>query len=592
MLPSTIADTVPGVLAARAAATPGAIAFVEESQATGPTEMRWHEFDRQVTTLAHGLVALKLTPGAHVGILAPSCLAWELFHHAVLRAGGVVVGLEPHDTDERLQWIADHAELDALIVHDSALLHKLGHDRTKRYRFVITLVAEPTIDRGGNRTLWTDLAQASYAEDGMLPEVAPSWPATLIYTSGTTGQPKGILYRHEQVVLAVRSIVRAYPSLTGARFVCWLPLANLFQRIMNLVAIAFAGSVYIVRDPLAVLKALPAARPDVFIGVPRFYEKLHDGILAEVARKPAATRALLQAAIALGRRVASARRDRRPAGLALRFAHVFADAAVLGRLRRIMGGRARFMIAGSAPTPVRLLEFFDAIGLPLYEAYGMSENIVPIALNRPDDFRFGTAGKALPENTLRCAEDGELLVKGPGVFGGYFKDEQPQERFTADGYYMTGDYAELLPDGYVAVKGRKSEIIKTSSGRRIAPLGIEAVLQEIPYVDRAVVIGAGRKCLVALLTLQNAPQDGPLSRERLSRDLTEATARLPAAERPAGYCVLADAFCVERGELTPNLKLRRRFIETAYSAQIERLYTLVDDSTSSGPRAMVVIGMK
>jgi long-chain acyl-CoA synthetase len=257
-----------------------------------------------------------------------------------------------------------------------------------------------------------------------------------------------------------------------------------------------------------------------------------------------------------------------------------------------MGGSVRFMVTGSAPAPVRLLEFFHELGLPLYEAYGMSENVVPVAMNRPDGYRIGSVGRPLPQNEIRVADDGELLVRGPGLFAGYYRDSGSSELFTANGYYHTGDYAEIDADGFVALKGRKSEIIKTSAGRRISPVGIEAKLEEVPEVDRAVVFGAGRKCLSALLTLSGVhpvPVDSPScgtpceleSLRRIVNVSVAAVRLLPEAERPAGFLLLRRPLSIERGEITPNLKLRRAVIEAVFRAQLDALYERIGFETAS-----------
>jgi long-chain acyl-CoA synthetase len=295
-------------------------------------------------------------------------------------------------------------------------------------------------------------------------------------------------------------------------------------------------------------------------------------------------RALIDASLRVGERAARATREGKPRDLPLRLALRFADRLVLQKLRQVMGGNVRFMVTGSAPTPIPLLEFFDAIGLPLYEAYGMSENVVPMALNRPAECRLGTVGKPLPYNETKLAEDGELLVRGAGVFAGYHKDDRA-DIFTADGYYRTGDFAKFDDDGFLRLGGRKSEIIKTSTGRRISPLGIEALLQEIAYVDRAVVVGAGRKALAAILIVkadyrlsfdgsltQNSRAQRIVREQDLRADVTRTLHALPAHEHPIGYLLSSYTLSIEAGELTPNLKLKRKAIESRFESELDQLY--------------------
>jgi long-chain acyl-CoA synthetase len=559
-------ESIPDLLRARVEASPDVEAYWHEVDGKWhPTT--WRQFSEKVNRLAAGLVSKGLTPGTHVGLLFPTSLEWEVAHHAVLRAGGVVVGLEPHDTAERLHWIIGHADVEILIVQHRALYDKIAGHGELDLRMVV-FVTNETVQADASEATIPELL-AHEADEVTLPSVHHEAAATIIYTSGTTGQPKGILYRHEQVVLAIKAITRAYPTIAvGSRFVCWLPLSNLFQRIMNLAAMQVGGTVYLVRNPLDVMKALTVAKPDIFIGVPRFYEKLHEGMQKEIDRKPVALRWLIRKSIDLALSVSRARCDGRavPLGTA-RFLRL-ADRLVLSKLRESMGGRIQFMITGSAPTPVRLLEFFLAIGLPLYEAYGMSENVVPMALNSPTARRIGTVGRVLPENEVRLNTEGTLQVRGRGVFGGYYKEDR-NALFTPDGFYTTGDRAEFQVDRFLRLLGRNSDLIKTSTGRRIAPGPIEAKLESIPGVDRAVVLGSGRKCVCAILSMPSAPE---FSSTHFSVAATKALQDLPEYERPGVYVIRRKAFSIEAGELTTNLKLRRHAIASNLETVIEALY--------------------
>jgi long-chain acyl-CoA synthetase len=249
--------------------------------------------------------------------------------------------------------------------------------------------------------------------------------------------------------------------------------------------------------------------------------------------------------------------------------------------------------------PRWLLEWYHALGIVILEAYGISENIVPVSMNSPHVFRFGTVGRPLAGNDIVIAEDGELLVKGTGVCSGYYRDESGVTPLTANGYLATGDYAEEDDDGFISLTGRKSEIFKTSTGRRIAPVGIESVLLKVPYVEHAVVFGAQRKFLIGILVVsdellskqagrgEGAALDGNPSLsappcETIKSDLTKELASLPHYQRPAGILVTPHPFTVQGSELTSNLKVRRKVIEQKYAADIERLYEALDESSGTG----------
>jgi long-chain acyl-CoA synthetase len=558
---------------------------------------------------------LGLQKGDRLGILAPTCLEWELTHMATMATGGILVGLEPHDVAERLQRIASQVDINALLVQDCTLLGKLPTALLRPCKFIITLEPDPEPQPGLPLVSWQSLmptSPPSLAAPEALPE--PAAPATVIYTSGTTGNPKGILYSHQQVALACASIVRAFPHVqAGSRFICWLPLSNLFQRIMNLCAMAIGGTTYLVGDPLKVLEAIRVVEPDIFIGVPRFYEKLYAGLHKEIARKPVWMQKLIYSAIAIGGRYVTHLREGRTPSRALQTAQKLSDHLVLLHLRKVMGSRLQFMISGSAPLPVWLLEFCHAIGLLILEAYGLSENVVPIAMNRPDAFRFGSVGQMLDGNDIRIGSEGEVMVRGPGLFSGYHKDTKDTQaltRFTPDGFYLTGDYAVIDDAGFLHLKGRSSDLIKTSGGRRIAPVGIEAKLRQVPYIDQVMVLGTGRKCLVGLLTLDWEMLEARVKdanytagtndvRSALMDDLIVAAlksvlAQLPRYEQPAGFLILRRGFSIDGGELTSNLKLRRGAIETKYVSHIDKLYDDIDrlDDAAAGsrvsPRALLV----
>jgi long-chain acyl-CoA synthetase len=327
--------------------------------------------------------------------------------------------------------------------------------------------------------------------------------------------------------------------------------------------------------------------PDVFIGVPRFYEKLYEGIRDHIAARPPLRRRLLGWAWDIGRRASRHRLEglKLPARLAL--THRLADATVLARVRNVMGKRLRCMISGSAPTPRHLLDEFHALGWLLLEAYGLSENVLPMAMNRTDDFRFGTVGRPVPGNEIVIAADGVVMVRGAGMFNGYLGEAGPPP-FDPDGYYRTGDLGQFDAEGYLRLTGRIGDLIKTATGRRVVPSGVESALRRVPGVDQVILIGTGRKCLVALCSCAG----GNLSAEdkaQLGMALRAEVERIAEHERPAGIALIAGPLSIERAEITPNLKLRRSTIEARYAELIERLYARIGEDSAAGARGLVIL---
>jgi long-chain acyl-CoA synthetase len=383
------------------------------------------------------------------------------------------------------------------------------------------------------------------------------------------------------VCLAIETIAGAYPFVgPGSRLLCWLPLPNLFQRIVNLAGLRSGAASYLLGDPRRVMVVVAGVAPDVFVGVPRFYEKLHDGVRQRVTALPPWQRRLVGWAWEMGRRSSPyrQRREPMPAGLRLRWA--LADRLVLRRVRAVMGDRLRCMVTGSAPTPKWLLEEFHALGWLVLEAYGMSENVVPVAMNKIDDFRFGTVGRPLPLQQIAVADEAAILVRGHGLFGGYLGDCGPLA-IDEEGFYQTGDYGEFDADGRLRLTGRSSELIKTSTGRRVAPGSAENLLRKVPGIQDAVLIGEGRKYLVALCTCERRICDDPYERTRVAQELRRQAASLNSNERPLGIVVIGRPLDVASGELTPNLKVRRAVVLRNHSPTLERLDTMIARSGQS-----------
>jgi len=498
----------------------------------------------------------------------------------VLAAGGIVVGLDPHDTDEHLDDIATRCGLSVLVLQDPQSLARFSDVVRHNLRIVISIAPQTA---AGIHAL-ADVAKLGERRQAEIePTVQPDDPATIIFTSGTTGTPKGIRYSHRQVCLAAASILSAFDDIDErSRLACWLPLSNLFQRMINICAIARGAQTYYVDKPQDVMQHVTTIEPHVFIGVPRFYEKLYAGIRKRVDEGPAWRKVLIDWALREGDRHAAALRAGSPARLTLGYR--IAERLVLRRLRGVMGGNIQYLISGSAPMPNWLLERFHAMGLLILEAYGMSENIIPVAANRPGEFRFGTVGRPMSGSEIRLAEDGELMVRGPGVFSGYVGEGPENNPVDAQGYLASGDYATVDAEGFITLTGRKSEIFKTSTGRRIAPVPIEVRLKQLGYVEHAVIVGRNRPFPVAILSLDRAALQTQAAatepdmriadetRDRIGLNISETCATLPERDRPAGVLVTLKPFTIVGGELTGNLKLRRKPIEDKFATDLDALY--------------------
>ena len=546
----------------------------------------FHSFYQEVVDLAWKLKAQGINKGHVVAIMAATGREWELIHHAVLSLGGVVVGIDPGEISGQLEGIVNIAGIQTLVIDRLERLDKFPEGIKAQFKLIITF-DERAVESEITKLTFISIPkrQTKELKNTPLPDVIqPEDIATIIFTSGTTGTPKGIAYRHDQIIAAVDAILQTYPELTQlpCHLACWLPLSNLFQRIINLCAIASGAEVYFVEQPQKIIEYLPQIKPHIFIAVPRFYEKLYQGFEVKLGQQPKLVIQFLHCCLTAGE-----------------------SNSLIGKLFRkinyrlfksftaLFGSNIRYMVSGSAPMPLWLLKRFDAMGLLILEAYGLSENVVPIAANRPTDYQLGSVGKAMEGNTIMLAEDGELLVKGIGVFNGYLTDQQQDHSLNKDGYLASGDYAEIDSQGFIRLTGRKSEVFKTSTGRKIAPVVIEALLQHDPRVEHAVIFGESRKFLVALITVGAPPSNDKaaiiLYAQKVATGLVQCLSDLPDYKQPVGVVLRFKNFSIEQQELTGNLKIRRKKIQLSYGVWIDALYNALDDPQSAIHRQPLLV---
>jgi long-chain acyl-CoA synthetase len=589
------------LLAHRVRATPDGIAQYRLDERDAWIPVTWREFAEHVAKIATALGRLGLRRGHRAAILAPTSVEWEFTQMACLTRAISVAGIDVNYSTEQRDQALRSLAVDILFVQDEAMAASIPPDIVAGVSRNLVTFADGPKD-GPRRMVSLDvLMRDSGPGEGTAPfeGATPDDAALIVFSSGTTGRPKPISYTHRQVLEAVGAILESFPDIAeGSHLLCWLPLANLFQRMVDLCAIERGAISYVIGDPREVMRYVRSVTPHLLIGVPRFYEKLHAGIYERIAKSPRPIAALANRALAAGAGRARAARERRKVSILRRGAAKIADRLLVRRLRRAFGSNLRYLISGSAPMPLWLLDWFEGIGLPILEAYGVSENIIPVALNRPGARRPGTVGKPLLGQEVVLAEDSEILIRGPGVFGGYLVDPgQGAMGPNAAGFWATSDFGEFDTDGFLRLAGRKSEVFKLSTGRWIAPAGIEAILRRLPYVDHAMAVGAGHRFVVAILSVDPARLGvgtaqrslAGLAKTRLQRDpmaivrhdVLAVTAGLSTHQRPAAVLLTRGRLTVEAGELTSNLKLRRGVLEAKYAAEIEAIYAALEGGQGS-----------
>src|SRR6266566_6138205 len=399
--------------------------------------------------------------------------------------------------------------------------------------------------------------------------------ATLIYTSGTTGPPKGCMLTHRNLVTAATCVVEGVQR-PGDVVLLFLPLAHSYGRLAHQAASHRGSTVAFVADVTRMPEALAALRPAVLPSVPRVYEKVYANTLGEIERAGGLRRRIGLWALGVGARASRARRDGTSVPVLLALQERLAERLVFAKVRERLGGRLRLGISGAAPLSTDVMEFFHALGVPVIEGYGLTETASSATVNEPEDFRIGTVGRPVEGAEIRLAEDGEILIRSPSVFAGYYKDpEATAEALTEDGWFSTGDVGEVDPEGFVRITDRKKDLIITAGGKNIAPQNLENALKSSRFVSQAIVVGDRRPYVTALVTLDEAElgssgRDPQKLVQELVDDVNRDRTRVEQIKR---FVILPRDFSQEEGEVTPTLKLRRRVIHDHFADEIEKLYS-------------------
>lgn len=478
--------------------------------------------------------------GDAIAIMLPTSREWDIIEKALLFMGAIVVGIDPHAPFEQKKHMLSLSEARYLIANDR----------------------DP--DLNVSQITLSDIKTALLTMPASKPDILISKAdvCTIIFTSGTTSKPKGIAYTHEQFLMAANAILDVFKEVSKEdRMLSWLPLSNLFQRMLDALALSTATPIYFVSNPKEVMNKINEVNPTFFIGVPLFYERVRQGIFQKISQKSGSLKKLLDYSLKMAEKKNKTWIESCLLG--------FSKIVLLNPIKRVMGRSMRFMVSGSAPCPKSVLNFFWSLGIPLYEAYGLSENIVPMAIGSPSQYKMGSVGKIVELNSVKFFEDNEIGVKGPGVFKGYLKGEgAPSFR---EGYYLTGDTGYLDEEGFLFLTGRRSDWVKSSAGHRVSVLLIENTLKELPFIGQIAVIGS-RKVPLAILHLNYPVEDG-----EISKTVKEKLHALPRHEQLGGILIIDRPFSIEEGELTANLKLKRSAIESRYQPFLDTIESNVHE---------------
>jgi len=530
-------------------------AYLEE-QEDGWREVSWTEAAERVEALGRALRARGIGHGDAVAVVARTRLEWLLLDWAIMSIGAVVVGLYPSNTASECRYILEHCDAALVFVENDE-----QHDK------VASVFSGPIVR-------FAEIAQ--FEDEGRAYDGPPASPvseddvATLIYTSGTTGPPKGVILTHRNLVTAASRATSATDE--DDIVLLFLPMAHSFARIAHQGSAFNGATVALVSDVARVPEALQRTRPTFLPAVPRVYEKIHANTLGEIDRAGGVKRALGLWALRVGARASAADR---PSPL-LRVQARIADKLVFAKVKEKLGGRLRLGVSGAAPLGLDVLEFFKSMGILVIEGYGLTETSSSLSVNEQEDYRLGTVGRAVEGCEVKFDEDGEILVKSPSVFAGYYKDpDATAAAFTDDGWFRTGDVGEIDADGFIKITDRKKDLIITAGGKNIAPQNLENALKASRFVSQAVAIGDRRPYVTALITLDwdevNATGRDP---QELVQEIVDTVNRdRVRVEQIKKFTILPRDFSQEEGEVTPTLKLRRRIVQEHFADEIEQLYS-------------------
>jgi long-chain acyl-CoA synthetase len=553
------------------------------------------EFFRRVGALHLELRNASLKKGDRCAILSENRWEWAVTDFAMLTAGVVTVPLYPTQTAEQLHYMLKHSEAKVIAVSTQQQLEKIQQIWGRLPCLEGAVVFDP-VSAGDRRvvSLHKLVGDAPLSErevqnfEAAMSAVRHDDLASIIYTSGTTGPPKGVMLTHANFM----SNIMDHGLDLRPTDVClsFLPLSHVAERTADYSYFYSGATVAYAESIEAVPQNLREVRPSIVVGVPRFFEKMQARVLQAVAEAPLPRQKLFFWALKVGKRSMAFRLEQRAMPLALRLKHALASRLVFAKLRQKLGGRIRFFISGAAPLPRHVAEFFYAVGVEICEGYGLTETSPVVTLNYPGRIRFGTVGSVIRNVEVKIAPDGEILVRGPNIMKGYYKQEDLTAQSIVDGWFHTGDIGSFDEQWNLRITDRKKDLFKTSGGKYIAPQAIENLLKQSTYVSMAVVVGDGRQFPSALIVPDFAQLDQfasasgipTLDRAELTRhesvhrmleeEVRTACQDLAQYERIKKILVIDREFSIENGEITPTLKVRRKEVERRYAAEIQQLY--------------------
>ncbi|MDM7489365.1 AMP-dependent synthetase/ligase [Rhodococcus sp. CSLK01-03] len=582
----------------RIAASPGTEAF-RFPKDDGWESVTWQQVGDRVRLLAAGLIALGVEPEDRIALASSTRYEWVVVDLAVMCAGAATTTVYPTTKAPDVAFIVSNSGSRVVVAEDQAQVDKLVEQRAQLPDVQQVVVIDGPGDGDWVITL-ADLeergrqliAESPNVVEDRVRAIRPDHLATLIYTSGTTGKPKGVRLPHSAWTYTAAAVDALGILGPDDLQYLWLPLSHVFGKVLLSLPLQVGMPTAIDGRVEKIVENLAVVRPTFMGAAPRVFEKAHARIEAMMEEEGGAKKKIFDWAVGVGTRVSKAKQEDRDPSPLDRLQYKLADKLVFTKIRERFGGRLRFFVSGSAPLDRDVAQWFDAVGIIVLEGYGLSETSAASFLNRPLAYRFGTVGWPFPETEVKIAEDGEILVKGPGVMSGYHdRPDADAEAFEDDGWFHTGDIGEIDSDGFLRITDRKKDMFKTSQGKYVAPSAIAATFKGMcPYASEIIVHGEGQPYCVALVGLEPeaihewAEKNGlggksfeEIAHDEKTRDLIggyidQLNEQLNRWEQVKKFTIIDRELSVEAGDLTPSMKLRRKIVIDNFSDRLSGLY--------------------
>ncbi|HEY5855947.1 MAG TPA: long-chain fatty acid--CoA ligase [Aldersonia sp.] len=576
--------------------SPNAVMFMVPREGGGWDNVTAAEFAKQVRAVAKGIMASGIELGDRVAIMAATRYEWVVLDYAIWTAGGCPVAIYDSSAAEQAKWILENSGTKLLFVEHDKHWETVKDVAGAAADLRETLQITPATGTGATGNAIDEMTRrgadvTDEAVDERRAQVNADSPATLIYTSGTTGRPKGVQLTHSNFYAEVQAATNSMTEMfrEGKRTLMFLPLAHIFARVISVGAFEKKVTVAHTSDWSTLVPQFAEFKPNFVLSVPRVFEKVFN------ASKQNAVDGGKQKIFDLAAKTAiewSEAQDKGGAGLGLKLKHAVFSKLVYSKIMTALGGNCEAAVSGGGPLGARLGHFFRGVGVTIYEGYGLTETTAGITLNTPAAIRVGSVGRPVAGHGARIAADGELLVKGPVVFGGYWDNPEATRDSFEDGWFRTGDLGSIDDDGFVSITGRKKEIIVTAAGKNVSPAVLEDQLRAHPLISQTMVVGDAQPFIAALVTIDsealpgwkerhNIPADTGLTELASNPDLiaevdaavAEANKAVSKAEQIKKIKILNVEWTQESGELTPKMSLKRAVVLKQHSADVDAIYS-------------------